>query len=404
MQTNSTEIRYLLNGPGSPESMTTLRALRPFDPLVKSFLSELSEYLRGRVKGRQYPDITTFAFFIRKANLTLLEKPYDDRLVENVGRGLSFHIAPSNVPINFAYSMVAGLLSGNACIVRVSEKEFPQVGIVCDAIKQVLSGDDYNQLKNYICIIQYGHSQAINDRFSSICDIRVVWGGDQTISSIRKSELPPRSLDISFSDRYSICLIDAASYLSHEDKPVIAERFFNDTYLFDQNACSSPRLIFWLGDPPLVALAKKTFWHSVADVLHRKDYKTEAVTAVNKYVMFCRQAILSSGMKLEGETWGAITRLRLATLDTNLPQFSCAGGYYVEYEDTSFEKLPEIINSKYQTLTYLGLNPCLLRDFLFQRGVKGVDRIVPIGEAASFSLTWDGYDLISQMTRKMVAL
>jgi hypothetical protein len=29
----------------------------------------------------------------------------------------------------------------------------------------------------------------------------------------------------------------------------------------------------------------------------------------------------------------------------------------------------------------------------------GIDRIVPIGKTLDFSLNWDGYDLINQMSR-----
>ena len=36
---------------------------------------------------------------------------------------------------------------------------------------------------------------------------------------------------------------------------------------------------------------------------------------------------------------------------------------------------------------------------LLESGVKGIDRIVPIGHTMDFDLLWDGYDLVSQMTR-----
>lgn len=42
------------------------------------------------------------------------------------GRGVAFHIAPSNVAVNFAFSLAAGLLTGNANIVRLSSKPFPR--------------------------------------------------------------------------------------------------------------------------------------------------------------------------------------------------------------------------------------------------------------------------------------
>ena len=40
----------------------------------------------------------------------ILKKEYKKDESLRLGRGIIFHIAPSNVPINFAYSLVAGLL------------------------------------------------------------------------------------------------------------------------------------------------------------------------------------------------------------------------------------------------------------------------------------------------------
>ena len=40
--------------------------------------------------------------------------------------------------MNFAYSLVAGLLNGNANVVRVPSKDFPQVTILTDAFNAVL--------------------------------------------------------------------------------------------------------------------------------------------------------------------------------------------------------------------------------------------------------------------------
>lgn len=36
---------------------------------------------------------------------------------------------------------------------------------------------------------------------------------------------------------------------------------------------------------------------------------------------------------------------------------------------------------------------------LLMSGIKGVDRVVPIGKTMDFDLIWDGYDLTSQLTR-----
>ena len=49
----------------------------------------------------------------------------------------------------------------------------------------------------------------INDYLSSMCDLRVIWGGDETIRNLRMSPLPARATEIVFADRYSLAVIDA---------------------------------------------------------------------------------------------------------------------------------------------------------------------------------------------------
>ena len=91
-----------------PES--GLRPLRPFAPDVLDFLSALSAALLKDREAKAYPDVITCAYFCRKAHLARLEEEYAGRLDGRLGRGVVFHIAPSNVPINFAYSLTAALL------------------------------------------------------------------------------------------------------------------------------------------------------------------------------------------------------------------------------------------------------------------------------------------------------
>ena len=115
----------LLAGNDKFSEMPTLKPLVPFEDTVITFLDKLSGLLIKHPQGRDFPEIITFGFYVRKSSITRLKKSYVD-LKSNIGRGVSFHIAPSNVPINFAYSLLAGLLSGNACVVRVSSKSFPK--------------------------------------------------------------------------------------------------------------------------------------------------------------------------------------------------------------------------------------------------------------------------------------
>ena len=63
-------------------------------------------------------------------------------------------------------------------------------------------------LKNSNCFIEYKNEIETTKKISSICDGRVIWGGDKTINEIRKVWIPERTIEITFSDRYSLSIIN----------------------------------------------------------------------------------------------------------------------------------------------------------------------------------------------------
>ena len=62
-------------------------------------------------------------------------------------------------------------------------------------------------------------------------------------------------------------------------------------------------------------------------------------------------------------------------------------------------EINNIINNKYQTLTYFGLEKSSLKNFVIDNKLIGIDRIVPIGQALDMCLIWDGFDVIKSLSR-----
>lgn len=381
-----------------------LRPLRPFAPEALDFLSALSATLLKDREAKAYPDVITFAYFCRKAHLTRLEEEYAGRLDGRLGRGVVFHIAPSNVPINFAYSLTAALLSGNGSIVKASSRDFPQTRIVCRAMEKLLT-EDFAPLAPYVCVMTYPReAQEVTEAFSARCHARVIWGGDETVRRVREAALPPRAVEVAFADRYSLLCIrpEAVAALSEEALERLAKDFYNDTYLTDQNACTSPRLIYWVGEGDSREASERFF--RTMGAYARQRYELPAVTAVDKLTAACRAA-----MKLEGaeiipgpDNW--VTRVRVKALCPELYELRSPGGFFLEYAAPTLDALRDFVTPRVQTLSYLGLSPEELSRFVLENGLTGVDRIVPVGHTMDFSLVWDGYDLIQTLSRKISAL
>lgn len=381
----------------SLEQFQNIKTKRPFDDLVCEFLTELSAALRKDDEAKTYPDVIAFSFFCRKANIEKMKLNYlkEDRL----GRGISFHIAPSNVPINFAYSMAAGLLAGNACVIRVSSKDFEQTHIICRIMEELIH-DSYEAIKNYILVVQYDHNNAITEYFSAMANIRVVWGGDATVEMVRNLQTTPRCVDVMFADRYSLCVLDSEYVKNITNWEAVAQKFYNDTYLYDQNACSSPRLLYWYGDKETTEQAKELFWSNIKKYITPK-YELKPLLVVDKLIMDCRSAIELESIRIEKRDNNLVDRIELTELTPEIVKYTCPGGSYFEYRGEKLEELEPLVSEKVQTLSYLGMDVEVIRKWIFSSGIRGIDRIVPMGNTADFSLSWDGYDLIDIMTRKI---
>ncbi len=181
-------ISYLIGSEDILLGMVQTPALPLFSEQAQAFFAALSKKLLANPQTKSYPDLMDYAFWIRAASVKKMSERYPQKN-RKIGRGVSFHIAPSNVPMAFALSFTAGLLAGNGCVVRLSEKVFPQADLLLETIGIVLA--DYTGIKPYLCFIRYPHNEEVTAALSAMCDVRIIWGGDQTIQAIRKAPLSP---------------------------------------------------------------------------------------------------------------------------------------------------------------------------------------------------------------------
>lgn len=404
-----TEIQYLEGNENILLDMPSVSPRKAFSESVLEFLSDLSKVLMTDSSAKVFPDVVTLGFWLRKSSLLHMRKRFlPDSASIHMGRGVAFHIAPSNVPVNYAYSLCTGLLCGNANIVRIPSKDFPQVRIINHAVQAVL--EKYKEMKPYICLVRYERSRKINDFLSALCDTRIIWGGDATIADIRKSALMPRATEITFADRYSMAIIDSDMYLKmtagtseniREDVvSKIASDFYNDTYLSDQNACTSPMAVVWTGSKK--EEAKQIFWDSLYH-LAKKKYSFQPVQGIDKFSMFCMAAAGGVGnIKASGyHKDNLLVRVQVSDFDGKLMNYKGNSGYFYEYDCNDVMELKDFCdNMRCQTVGLLGDRKML--EPLLDSGIKGIDRIVPIGHTMDFDLLWDGYNLVERLTRTIV--
>lgn len=380
---------------GQLPTQTKLRT--PFNALACDFLNALSKSLLSNAEAKKEADVAAFAFWCRKSHLQQLKQRFEEPHIR-IGRGLVFHITPSNVPVNFAYSFAFGLLSGNANILRLPSKSSKSLDFLVDAINGLFKDNKYIALAETNTLVRYERNAELTDAFSKSADARIIWGGDATIAEIRKSPIRPRTVEIAFADRYSFCVMSESSISALADGPLqaLAQGFYNDAYLMDQNACSSPHLIVWLNVDGGKGRAR--FWAAVKKIA-TKNMVLKPVEAVDKYTRLLSNFIEGPEGQHRIDADEHVTRIRMAKLPNDIDKMRGIFGLFYEFETGNISDVAHIVNSKYQTLTYFGLAPLALGNFVVQNCLSGIDRIVPVGSALAMDTIWDGVDVLKQLSR-----
>jgi len=233
---------------------------------------------------------------------------------------------------------------------------------------------------------------------SSLCDVRVIWGGDQTVQAIRRSPLTPHAKEITFPDRYSMAAVKAEAYaaLSQSDRDCLVRQFFNDSYLFDQMACSSPRLVVWCGTVEETHSVSADFFSRLAACVARRQHVLQAASSIQNLVFTCSTII---GCQVEScRRHKGLTVLTVGSL-TDFQRDHPGGGLFFEVHLANLIELSRFLRRRDQTLTWFGFAPSELQSLLRILNGRAIDRLVPMGRALQFHRFWDGYDLLQEFCR-----
>ena len=251
-------------------------------------------------------------------------------------------------------------------------------------------------------MVTYDRDDAVTATLSAGADLRVIWGGDRSIEQIRRHPLAPHARDLAFPDRSSFAVISADGWSAARpsDRDLAALGFYNDSYWFDQAACASPRATYWVGEPTAAATARDDFLTRLRAVLDSKRPTIDAAMAVEKRVATYGLAVdgIATGITFAGNE---LATVELAAPEA-IPRRWLGTGTFPQSRVGSLADLAPVVQRRDQTVTHFGFTADELVSFAHALAGRGVDRMVPLGEALSFSAIWDGYDLMREFTRLTV--
>lgn len=386
----------------SIECVINAKPLLPFHTEVLSFLQSISKAILKDYSYRKYPELIALAYWLRKAHLSkmgeLFSKNTESKLV--LARGTALHFAPSNVDTIFVYSWVLSMLAGNSNIIRISGRKQEQTEFL---LRAIISGlEKHSEIGNRTAIITYDHNDETTQYLSEKCHIRVIWGGDETVKSIREIPLAPLAVELAFPNRFSLSVLEAKTILNASTKDLsdLIHRFYNDSFWFAQMACSSPRLVAWVGEEMNIKAAQQRFWGQLDEYLNEHIEEISPALQVQKlttgYLLSAKNNIVHFKHSPN------FSLIKAQSMDVDIRERHCGGGLFIELEISLLTDLIPYLNDKDQTLSYFGFSQEQLRDFVINLQNRSIDRVVPIGQALDFEGIWDGYDLLMHFTREIV--
>lgn len=405
------EVIRLAPAPGSVTVSALLQALTrppelaPFAPETLAFLATLHRHLVGNAAAREQPDLQALAFWLRPAALARMARDFQAGLPTGalaVPRGLVLHVPPANVDTLFVYSWVPALLAGNRNLVRLSERGGPAAQVLLESLGTLLDTPEAAAVAQTTAFVRYPRNDAITTALSQAADARMLWGGDATVAALRALPPAPHTLDLVFPDRVSWAALAAPAYLAlaPERRQAVAEALCNDLFWFDQQACASPRLLIWCGEPACAETAAADLYPRIANRAAALFPEPGPAARLDRLAAWHR-ALLDlpvAGIEHPGDR---LTVLRLTAPDpADREALTTTGtGLLLDLRVPDLIHALPLVTRRVQTLAHFGFAPEILTAFARALNGRGIDRLVPLGQALTFATTWDGTDLLRALTR-----
>ena len=398
---NNNKFKYDLLAGNKPEKVLKEKPFEIFNKDVIKFLSILSKNLIEKdLKNEDFIDFKGFGFWVREANLINQRNSRKD-IKHRVGRGVVLHIAPSNIAANSLYTLAFGLLSGCPSIIRLSNKNISELTSIMKLIKTIFENNELSQISKKISLINYEHDENINIYFSSLVDSRIIWGGDETIQIFKSYQTSSHCLDIVFPNKVSSSILSSEWLVSSDSDEIVnkADLFARDIGLFSQMACSSPKSLILLKDKK--SCTKKLlleFFNKCDLSLSKKNWLAEN-HSLNNF-----KSSVDILIKLPNFTCiFKGTNLSVFSADSNdfneIDQFLTKDSCIFISEVDSIEEAINLLPKNNQTIVCIGLKKEVKEKLVEKASLNGSNRFVSPGNALSMNLYWDGYDIISLLSK-----
>ena len=372
------------------------RTASPFSSERQDLVARVGEnLLRGAASAEGA--VRHFGFWIRRGAVRKLAASFHARLPAQTkarARGLVFHLPPHNVETVFLYSWALSYLAGNANVTRLPQQLSQTMRDVCNLFLDELRavGDD-TQL-----FIHYLSTSDLGALISKSSDARVVWGGDAKVAAFAPLPLRHGGKSIWFGDRSSFSVLKGAALheLDGGGRSALAQKLFNDIFAFDQMACSSPHILYVVGDENTHQSAVEPLLRSLAHLATASGRASETGHFMRKMVAAQQAAATGAASAID---WRDVSLTSVVLSASGRPEARIGGGFLWIVYIPATSSLRAFASERDQTVTHFGFEPEEVADVAETVAHSGVSRFAPVGSALDFDFVWDGYDIPFELTR-----
>jgi len=369
------------------------------DPKLRNI--EGANYLSLWLKRKNLTDII---------NLNLQNVKYLDEFVEikenqflkAQPRGLVCHWIAGNVPTLALFSLIQSMLCKNSNIMKVPSQSIETITEMLRGLEGVSA--EYEDKKYYgkdllksVSVIYFSRTDLeANRQLSLVADAKVYWGGKQAIEAIKALPTQEHCEDIIFGPKYSFGVFDK-EFIETEDLAKLLNSAIMDIIVFDQNACSSPQVLFFEKN-------SKFDIKQIAEVMAGEFEKISQKFPKAQIEAYTASRIINArGEYLLDETKDIIASRNvdwtiLINKNISLEEPVQSRTIFVKEVNDLFE-IPPLITRKIQTIGIAIKDLDEIKRFCDEVTSKGAARCVRFGTMNNYSSPWDGMLVLNRLSR-----
>jgi hypothetical protein len=384
----------------------------------EALIEIIHEY--GKMLGRKrellkYEGVPFLSLWLKKENIRKIlrvnfkETQCLDDFIELEGgkyvkaqpRGIVCHFMAGNVPTLSIFSLIQALLCKNVNLLRVP---FESVKVVLELLKPLLDikisfeGKQYygrDLLKSTSIIYFPSSDKALNEEMSLGADVRIIWGGEVAVNSITVLPKKTTCKDIIFGPKYSFAVFDR-SIMESSGLSKTFDSLAQDIISFDQNACSSPQILFIERSSLSLKEAGVLLSESLEKIAKRYPNNSISQSTLARILNKRGEYLLSTDKDIICNKDLQYTVL----MDRNLSLEEPVNGrtiFLKEVEDIL--DVCKLITSRIQTIGIASEDNDKMRNFANRVSLRGVNRIVKVGCMSFFDSPWDGILLMNELVK-----